>query len=151
MTAALWTALGGALERHPEGWRWRDGTPARHVTDLLLIACAPNFRCATYGSGSGTVVAIPHDWRARRHWPSGRVDTETARVIDDLIRDCGTRGAIYADGLAEAFDDHRARIHGWTVPVAQWDAVMRAPCGASWDRAHEDAILTRARRHGWSR
>jgi len=27
-------ALGGALKRHPDGWRWADGTPEPRVRDL---------------------------------------------------------------------------------------------------------------------
>lgn len=143
----LYTTLGGTLQRHADGWRWSDGQAAPEVADLLLNECAPNFRCIT--SGSGTVVEIPHDWRSRKYWPSGRLDTETANVIDELVRDVGAKAPIYAEGLAEALDDHAARKHGYTVPVAQWDAALREPCGASWPAEREAAILDRARSLGW--
>lgn len=152
MSAPLAITLGGALQRYPDGWRWSDGTPERRVRDMLLADVAPNFRCQGYGSGPDrrTCVEIPARWRTEeRYWPSGRIDDQAALAIEALLRECGQRAAIYAEGLAEALDDHRLRIDGWIIDVAQWDAVMREPCGVWWDRAHEADILARARALGW--
>jgi len=134
----------GALQRRMDGrWYWADtDEPEPRVSDLTLQQCAPPFRCATYGSG--TVVEIPHDWRAAKYWPQGRVDAEARQVIAGMIADgTATPSAVYAEGLAELADDHRLRKHGYTLPIAAWDAVMGAVCGASWDAAHEAALLAR--------
>lgn len=152
MTAPLSTTLGGTLQRYADGWRWSDGTPEPRVRDMLLSDVAPNFRCATYGgTGNGpvTVVEIPARWRTdARYWPARRIDLDAAAAIDGLIRECGRRGAIYAEGLAEALDDHRLTVDGWTVDVAMWDAVMREPVGVWWDTEHEAAIYARVRELG---
>src|SRR6185312_4739980 len=124
--SALHATLGGTLERHADGWRWRDGTPAPEVTDMLLDSISPNFRC------SAGCVEIPHDWRKASYWPGSRIDTQAANAIAELIRDAGAASRIYAEGLAEWLDDHRLRKHGWVVPIAQWDAAMRELCGAWW-------------------
>jgi hypothetical protein len=75
----LSTALGGALQRRPDGWYWRDGTPgaarARH---------APERHRAQFPRASEGAVEIPHDWRAPRHWPNGRVDNDAADAIARL-------------------------------------------------------------------
>lgn len=136
----LSTTLGGALQRRPDGWYWRDGTPEPRVRDMLLNDIAPNFRV------QGGTVEIPHDWRAPRHWPNGRIDNDAAEAIGRLIGDLGKPGAIYADGLAEALDEPLAHVHGHTVPIAHWDAAIREPCGTWWDREHEADILDTARR-----
>lgn len=148
MTVPLSTTLGGALHRYPEGWQWSDGTPEPRVTDMQLSHVAPNFRCANYGGV--TCVEIPARWRQdARYWPDRRIDEQAAAQIDSLIRECGKRQAIYLEGLAEALDDHRLTGDGWTVDAAQWDAVMREPCGCWWDKKHEDDIFARARALGW--
>lgn len=134
----LSTTLGGALQRRPDGWHWRDGTPEPRVRDMLLNDIAPNFR-ASQGA-----VEIPHDWRNARHWPNGRVDNDAAEVIARLVSDLGKPAAIYADGLAETLDEPLAHVHGHTIPVSQWDAAMREPCGTWWDREHEADILAMA-------
>lgn len=110
------------------------------MRDMLLNDIAPNFRV------QGGTVEIPHDWRAPRHWPNGRIDNDAAEAIGRLIGDLGKPGAIYADGLAEALDEPLAHVHGHTVPIAHWDAAMREPCGTWWDREHEADILDTARR-----
>lgn len=139
------SVLDGALSRWSDGWRWRDGTPEPRVRDLTLREVAPNLRCTTYGDGR-CYVEVPATWRAARWWHGGRIDTEAAAAIAELIRDCGEPRAIYADGLAELCDDHRLTVRGWLVPIEQWDAALLEPCGASWDREHESDILARARR-----
>jgi hypothetical protein len=32
----------------------------------------------------------------------------------------------------EAFDDHRLSKRSHVVPIEQWDAALREPCGATW-------------------
>ena len=136
----LSTTLGGALQRRPDGWYWRDGKAEPRVRDMLLNDIAPNFRVM------GSVVEIPHDWRAPRHWPRDRIDTQAAEAIARLLSDVGRPHLIYAAGIAEMLDDHRSAVQGYTVPIAQWDAALREPCGVWWDRAHEADILDIARR-----
>ena len=133
-------ALGGALERFADGWRWSDGMPEPRVRDMLLADIAPNFRVV---SGK---VEIPARWREARYWPNGRIDTQAAEEIAALIADAGRRSPIYAEGLAERLDAPRLKVHGYVIDVAQWDEVMREPCGVWWDKQHEDEILERARR-----
>jgi hypothetical protein len=89
------------------------------------------------------------DWQAERHWPRGRVDGDAARVIADLVKVAGTAAPVYAEGLAEAFDDHRLGKHGHRVPIEQWDASMREPCGATWLNRDEAAILLCAKSVGY--
>lgn len=135
----LHTALSGALERHPDGWRWKDGTPEPRARDMLLQEVAPNFRCCA------GMVEIPWNWREARFWPAGRIDTQAAQEIENLIQEGGRKAGIYAEGLAEALDDHRLTKHGYVIPIALWDAVMREHCGCWWDSEHEADILARAR------
>lgn len=142
MFAPLSTALGGALQRRTDGWYWSDGAQEPRVRDMLLSEVAPNFRCCN--CGGITYVEIPARWRDARYWPGGRIDTQAAQEIDTLLREAGTRSAIYLEGLAEALDDHRLTGEGWLVDVAQWDAVMREQCGVWWDYEHEADIYARA-------
>ena len=146
--AILSTALGGALQRRPDGWYWRDGTPEPRVRDMLLNDIAPNFRVRTRRNQQTSLasVEIPHDWRAPRHWPNGRVDNDAAEAIARLIGDVGRPASIYADGLAETLDEPASRVQGHTVPVTHWDAAMREPCGTWWDHQHAADILDTARR-----
>lgn len=143
MTTPLSTTLGGTLQRYPGGWRWSDGTPEPRVRDMTYTDIAPNFRC------SGSRVEIPWNWREARYWPKGRIDTDAALRIDGLLKEAGKRAPIYAEGIAEAIDDHRVTKHGWTVPIALWDAEMLECCGCWWDKSAEDEILARARSLGW--
>ena len=140
MTTILSTQLGGALQRRPDGWYWRDGTPETRVRDMLLNDIAPNFRVLN------GAVEIPHDWRSARHWPQSRIDTDAAEAIARLLSDVGKPASIYADGLAEALDEPASRVQGHTVPVSHWDAAMREPCGAWWDGEHQADILATADR-----
>jgi len=136
------TALGGALVLADAGWQWHDGTPGPRVRTLRLRDLAPNWRCQTYGNGA-CYVEIPAGWRHLVRDPDVRA------VVAELIRDAGRSAQIFADGLAEIIDDHRLTMPGTLVPVAAWDALMTEPCGVSWDRADEPAILARARALGW--
>jgi hypothetical protein len=117
------------------------------VRDMLLSEVAPNFRCCN--RGGITYVEIPAGWRASRYWPGSRIDTQAAMEIDVLLREAGMRSEIYLEGLAEALDDHRPTGDGWLVDIAQWDALMREPCGCWWDKEREAEILARARSLGW--
>jgi hypothetical protein len=147
MSAPLSKTLAGALERWPDGWRWSDGTREPRIRDMLLTEIAPNFRCCR--RSDVTYVEIPARWREARYWPGGRVDPDAANAIADLLAECGRKRAIYAEGLAEPLNDHRLTVDGWIVDVAQYDAVMREPCGAWWDKQHEQDILAHARALGW--
>lgn len=146
MTAPLSTALDGTLERHADGWRWRDGTPEPRVRDMTLADIGPNFRCAHHAwrGQHCACVEIPARWRVdARYWPSRRIDMQAAAQIDSLLREAGERAPIYLEGLAEALDDHRLTGDGWIVSAAMWDAVMREPCGVWWDTEHEADIYAR--------
>src|SRR5882672_8938565 len=119
MPAPLSTALGGALQRYSDGWRWSDGKPEPRARDMLLSEIAPNFRCCKLGGV--TYVEVPARWRDARYWPSQRVDAQAEQEIDALLREAGQRYPIYQEGLAELLDDHRLTAEGWVVDVAQWD------------------------------
>lgn len=148
-SAALYTALGGTLERHADGWRWRGGAKEPRVRDVLLSELAPNFRCTN--RGGDTYVEIPHDWDAGKYWPGQRQDPDAVHAIRDLLQSAAAvRAPIYAEGLAEALDDHRLSKHGWLIPIAQWDAVMREHAGCWWDKREEHDILARARALGYT-
>lgn len=136
------TALGGTLERRLDGWYWPDGTPEPRVRDMALADVAPNFRCCS--SGGITYVEIPRRWREPRYWPKGRIDEAAAIAIAELLAEGGERGAIYAERLAEAIDEHRLTVDGYRVPVALWDAAMREPCGVWWEDADTAEIMARA-------
>jgi hypothetical protein len=137
----MYTALNGALQRHSDGWRWKDGSTATEVEDLWLIECAPNFRCVTYGSGC--VVQIPTNWRRKQYWPHGVVDPEAAAAIAALVRDYGRKARIFNEAHADT-------MWGITVPIEHWDAALKIPCGASWRKEHEAVILDHARSLGWA-
>lgn len=137
------TALGGALIRHTDGWRWSDGSTEPRVRDMSLADISPSFRCIT--TGSGTYVEIPHDWTDSRYWPRGHVDEDSRVAIQGLIRDGSAKpGPIYAEGLSEALDSHRLAKHGYLLPISVWDTVMGEVCGAWWDKDEEADILARA-------
>lgn len=128
--------FGGALTRREDGWYWRDGRREPRVTDLLLRHLAPNFRCIT--RDRTTYVEIP------RHWRDQTPDDDAAAAIAALISDHGRPADIYAEGVAEAFDDHRLTYRGYLVPIAAWDAAMSAVVGCRWDTEHEADLLRRA-------
>lgn len=138
--SALITALGGALQRRPDGWYWSDGTREPRVFDIPLSHFAPNFRCCN------GYVEIPKGWETMFHWDN---DPATARAIRDLIAEAGEESGIFAERIAGLLDDHRVKQPGWRVPIAMWDAVMSEPVGAGWDGEHEADILSRAESLGW--
>lgn len=131
------TALNGRLTRHPSGWYWADGTPEPRARDMRLRDLAPNLRCLTFGDGS-TVVEVPCYWQDLAH------DAQARQAIANLVRVAGKPASIYAEGVAEAMDDHRRTIRGWYVPIEYWDAVMSEVVGVAWDHADEVAIMARA-------
>lgn len=146
---AIDTALGGTLRRMSDGqYQWSDGAAEPRVRALLLSEVAPNFRCTTFGDRR-CYVEVPADWRARRYWPDGRVDTQAASAIAEALAEGGTPAAIYAEGIAEMIDDHRLQKRGYWLPVELWDAALLEACGVSWPREHEADILARARALGW--
>lgn len=146
--STIYATLGGTLERREDGWYWRGGSREPRARDMLLNELAPNFRCTN--RGGTTYVEIPHDWDAAQHWPSGQQDPDAAHAIRELLQSSAAiRAPIYAEGLAEALDDHRLTKHGWLLPISQWDAVMREHIGCWWDKREEADMFARARALGW--
>jgi len=133
------TALGGALVQRPDGWHWRDdGSLEPRVRNMRLRDLAPNWRCATYGSG--TYVEIPRGYLRECQ------DEDVRRVVRELVHGAGRPADIYAEGSAELLDDHRLTRRGYLVPIEAWDALMNEPCGVIWDQSDEAEILARAGR-----
>jgi len=134
------TVLGGALRRAEHGlWEWTDtGDPEPAVRDLTLADLAPSWRCCK--RGGQTFVEIPADWHR------DVTDPDVQAAVAELVQTAGVQAEIYAEGLAEALDVHRAVIPGWLVPVEAWDARMSEVIGAQWDRKDEARILERAER-----
>lgn len=131
------TAFAGRLRRlGPDTWAWADGTPEPRVRDLWLRDVAPNWRVIADGSGR-SFVEVPLWWRDLVR------DPDVARAIAGLL--VGSEPTrIYAEGVAEALDDHRRTVRGYRIPLEAWDERMSEVVGASWDRADEAAILARA-------
>ena len=132
------SALNGALLCVAGCWTWKDGTPEPRVRHMLLRDLAPNFRCIPGW------VEIPHNWRSPNRWPNGRVDADAERAIKAMISAAGKSAPIYADGLAEALDDHRMQVDGHVIPIDEWNHQMTATCGVWWSTEHETEILSRA-------
>ena len=131
------SALGGAIERRDDGWHWTDtGDLETCARDLLLRHIGMNLRCNTLGGQ--TYVEVPSYWRDLTSEP------EIIEAVTQLIAEHGQRSQIYAEGVAEAWDDHRLRNAGWLVPIRPWDAVMRRVVGGQWDDGDEPALLARA-------
>jgi len=136
----LCSTLGGTLERHSDGWRWRDGTPEPRVQDLNPNGVY-NFRCTKAGGGQ-TYVEVP----------VGRAHDDDDLAWCKVYR----RGPDVDAGLARnaraGSDDHRVGGRGaYFVPIEDWDAhwSLVGPIGASWLAEHEADILGRARALGW--
>jgi hypothetical protein len=134
------TALGGALRRvGADVWVWSDtGERELRVTDLKLLDLAPAYR--VIARGEVRLVEIPALWRKDVSDP----DVEEALIR--LLAEHGRPADIYAEGLAELLDDHRARSRGFVVPLEAWEREMSRVVGASWDLADEEAIMARAER-----
>ena len=77
----------------------------------------PNFRCITYGNG--TYVEVPAYWRDRV------TNQQTQAIVQALIDQHGKASPIYAEGVAEAFNNHRARTKGYLIPIRVWDDAFR--------------------------
>ena len=139
------TVLRGALRRAEYGlWEWADtGDPEPAVRDLTLADLAPSWRCTH--RGGRTFVEVPADWQR------DVADPDVQEAVAELLQIAGVYADIYAEGLAEALDLHRAVIPGWLVPVEAWDARMSEVVGAQWDRKDEQRILARAERARRSR
>jgi hypothetical protein len=121
-------------------WEWTDtGELELAVRGLTLADLAPSWRCRTYGSGE-TLVEIPADWHR------DVTDPDVRAAVAELLQAVGMQAEIYAEGLAELLDSHRAVIPGWLVPIEAWDARMAEVVGAQWDRKDEARILARAER-----
>jgi hypothetical protein len=131
------SAFAGRLRRlGPDSWAWADGTPEPRVRDLRLRDLAPNWRVVAFGDGR-RFVEVPIFWRDLVR------DPDVRRAVADLVRvEPETR--IYAEGVAEAIDDHRRSMRGCLVPLDRWDDRMAEVVGAAWDRADEPAIVAKA-------
>jgi hypothetical protein len=134
------TALGGALRRvAPDVWVWSDtGERELRVTDLKLLDLAPAYR--VIARGKVRLVEIPELWR------KDVSDPDVEEALTRLLAEHGRPADIYAEGLAELLDDHRARSRGFVVPLEAWEREMSRVVGASWDLADEEAIMARAER-----
>lgn len=137
------TALGGALRRvGPDAWTWADtGERELRVRDLRLVDLAPNYRVVVRPEGH--VVEVPELWRRDVS------DPDVEEALTRLLAEHGRRADIYAEGLAELLDDHRARSSGFIVPLDAWREAMSRVVGVQWDQADEEEIMAcadRARR-----
>jgi hypothetical protein len=143
MTAPMHTTLAGTLGRHPDGWRWQDGTPEPRVRDLRGSRHY-NFRVRRTGAAGQMYVEVPLG-RAREDDDLAWVLTEDYQESydGDAVgpEDRGLDGRV-RPGLRAA----RVRL----VPIEAWERWDRETVlGAEWDRADEQAILDRARALGW--
>lgn len=132
------TALGGVLRRvAPDVWIWADtGERELRVGDLKLLDLAPNYRVVR--KGDGEYVEVPELWR------KDVSDPDVEEALTRLLAEHGRAADIYAEGLAELLDDHRARSRGYLVPLEAWDREMSRVVGASWDRRDEEDLMVRA-------
>lgn len=101
-------------------------TPDARIKIATLQYFAPNFRCAT--TGSGTVVEIPDGWERRYTWDR---DPKTKEAIDSLIAAHGKRAIVFEGPRRNP----PAPQNGYAVPVEEWDRVMAKPVGYHWDKA----------------
>ncbi|GBC87323.1 hypothetical protein HRbin12_01326 [bacterium HR12] len=134
------TALGGALRRVAKDvWVWTDtGERELRVRDLTLRDLAPSYRVIFRGEHH--LVEVPELWR------KDVSDPDVEEVLTHLLAEQGRAADIYAEGLAELLDDHRARSRGFLVPLEAWDEAMSRVVGCQWDRADEEEIMARAER-----
>lgn len=141
------TALGGALIRDEHGdYYWSDGTHEPRVRSMRLRDIAPNPRCTTIEGV--TYVEVPRRWYLSQYWPNARVDDDAAAKIRELTAGRPT-AQIYADGMAEAYDNHQLVKSGYLVPVNEWDIALSDVCGVWWDTEHEASIKAKAGSLGW--
>ena len=135
------TALDGALERHADGWRWRDGTPEPLVRDMLAS------RHYGFRIRESRYVEVPIGL-ARENDDLAWVQLAADRGELEESWDGDVVGPDDRSLLGEVRPEKRA-ARVWLVPIATWDERNRQPIGAEWDREHEDAILRRAAELGW--
>lgn len=130
---------GGVLRRvGRDRWEWCDGTPAPEVRDLRVYDCHGSFR---------VVVRTDAD---------PREDGWEAWVPEAVARDPRNGELAWVADLADAGVYRRDKYGGRgrgreviCVPWADWLAVSEFQAvGATWDTAHEPAVLERARSLG---
>lgn len=162
------TALNGTLERRADGWHWSDGTPAPEVSDLSASSYY-NFRCTRFSDQTFVEVPITtarrepelqwiwEGYQSRQFRETLSGDHRGLKVlqIDEQYADGDVPG-ISQPGLA--ISASYARADGSTraiprvalVPVNVWDEWCDAnPIGATWDKAAENQIFSKARAMGW--
>ena len=103
---------------------WRLASAAANIA----VPPASRFRHAGAMRATGRMVA----WTRKPRWPSLGCYAMLGRVTRSMPK-----------ASPEALDDHRLQVDGFLVDVAQWDAVMREPCGVWWDKTDEADILAR--------
>ncbi len=121
------SAMGGLLVRHPDGWRWSDGSPEPRVRDLTAAEAFPFTRVRTVDPATGAVadyVSIPRE------------------ALDD---DADLLGDVIAFAGARVVAGERDSVE---VPAEMWDTWARQVIGLGWDPADKEAILGRARSMG---
>lgn len=122
------SAMGGALVRHPEGWRWRDGRPEPRVIDVTAFDAFP----------------FPRVTRADPAAPGGRA-TFIALPRKAIGEEPELREALAMAGdAARSPDDDPSVIE---LPWSLWEPWARAMViGLRWDAADEDALVAEAER-----
>lgn len=124
------SAMGGLLVRHPDGWRWRDGSPEPRVRDLTAAEAFELPRVRSIDPTNGQLTAYVTISR--------EVLDHDADLLDDVIAFAGPR-AIAIGGAGG----------GVEVPEEVWEAWAEAQViGLGWEPSDEAAILGRAESMG---
>ena len=134
------TALQGCLERHADGWYWRDGIYEPRVGDVTFEGRLRDW--PQVERDDGMYVGVPHDFRGRI--PPG--ETVLVGLIDQLVREHGVAAAVPAPDL----DEHGLQRHGWLVPLENWHGELARPRGAKWNMDDEPQLLERANALGYA-
>lgn len=114
--------MGGLLLRHPDGWRWADGSPEPRVHDVTPAEAFPfpTVSMVTSKGERAEGVAIPR----------AALD-EDRELFDEVIRLAGDQVAVHPRGAE--------------VPRAVWDAwASSTVIGVRWEPEDEAAIFARA-------
>lgn len=125
MRGPIIAAMGGALLRDEQGWRWRDGRAEPRVFDVLAMDAYDLPR----------VVRVDADG-ARVLWASLRRRLAEAEPdLAEFLRDAGA--------LAREPADDPGAVE---VPWAMWESWARTRVvGVRWDEADEEDLLREAR------
>lgn len=124
------SAMGGLLVRHPDGWRWSDGSPEPRVRDLTAAEAfeLPRVR---------SIDPTTNELTAYVSIPRAALD-EDADLLGDVIAFAGPR--------AIAVGGDRGSVE---VPEEVWEAWADARViGLGWEPSDEAGILSRAEAMG---